>query len=394
MTAASAEVKAEAVRLLGLSGDDAAAVELVQLPNGATGLTFGLKRGGADAPYTHVVRQLRGDGDTALLAVTKALSDMGAGAKYVASSDTVLIVAFVPDAASPTVPQLSDRTPALEATAQLLAKLHSVKTATLGGAVKDGGASELQMWLGKAAALHTTDDKKELMAAVTAEVAAAEPYVARARAAAPLAPWLGGDAAGTPNAVLAHGDFHPNNVLLSDATGPVLVDLDGAALRPPAFDIAYFFQVWGDLHFTVPGRFAPSAAAPVPYAEAAARRDFVRAYIVARRAHADDSRERGLSETALDELTSSFVWEVEQVGYLERLRLLLVWLVIAGVATSGIGAQLYGGAVMFLPGVVASRRLLGEAQGDAAKQAAVVEHGLIVQGMVAASAPPLAPAAA
>ncbi|MFC0628357.1 phosphotransferase [Kribbella deserti] len=53
---------------------------------------------------------------------------------------------------------------------------------------------------------------------------------------------------GRPGLSLVHGDFHPENVILTGA-GPMVIDWRNAAERSPGFDIATTAIILGQVHF-------------------------------------------------------------------------------------------------------------------------------------------------
>lgn len=140
--------------------------------------------------------------------------------------------------------------------------------------------------------------------------------------------------------------------------------------RAAAHDVAYLFQIWGDMLWFA--GFAPSAERPSPYAALEARRAFARAY-----ADFDD-------EAAVDD----FLFQVERAGVAQRTHIMCIWLLLAHGDAQHMLAGAFRATAPLLP--LAHTALERAVAGDASVSAAILEFGV----MAVASRHALAAAAA
>lgn len=192
---ASTSYEDEVGRLLGWS----APPRLRLMPGGASGQTHAVRpSSGDEAPIACVARRLRAESDTGLERATRALADAGIAPRVLAASTEWLIQEYVRDAEAPSA--LNDAASGQAARVGALARrLHALPPTGADDATFPHCADELGRWIAKAT--------PALAAGGDGALAALEFERVRALSLA-----------GTGVAwrtVVAHGDFHPGNILMS-----------------------------------------------------------------------------------------------------------------------------------------------------------------------------------
>lgn len=424
---------AEARTLLALP--ESAKLELALLAGGATGQTFKLEATIVDAEEgeattvaisskCYVLRTLRPSRqeDRFLSQCSETLAKAAIGPKVLAKSDRMLLCEFVAGE-NASIKDLCEGAESLQikAIATTLGKYHDLPLESIAEPLRSWSGDEFSYWLGLIEKTWVGENKipADFQAVIDANVAQARAYTIELVATASSSSSAAGEGTNPPTSRFAkmlstttvtHGDFHPNNILMKipneDAESSyscVIVDHEMTKGRPAVFDIAYHFMVLGDMRYSI--GWTPSPGEPGPYAPLASRQAFARHYLSQRllatamprinnlilqqtASGAETTIDAGAEEAMADGVSvadiTEFLFEVEKFVYAERVRLFLIWLLLAGGDPKH---MLFGGAQLYLPRMTIARDLLLEAAaGNEELKQEIVRRGIIQTANVDAEA--------